>query len=159
LAAAMLAAAVCAPLALCECAKTDPLESTGKPKVEYVGEPSMRSLATGGHIVEISFGGQEYVLADPSYNYDPDYIQSLIWPPFVICRYADYIWEGEVKNVGDAAAESVYVRIEFAGGYTDSAYVNGLRVRPNEVVGYQLYSRGTRIDSKEIIWYEPPEEG
>ena len=144
------------------CAGRDTLDPQGA-DVQQLGEPVKRTLNIGDYQVERSFGGMEYIVVDPSKNYDPAYIDSL-WAldarstiHFAIYRFADYLWEGMVKNNGGEAADSVYVRISFAGGFIDSAYVADFRVAPNQTAAYQLYSRGERVDEIKILWKEPPE--
>jgi hypothetical protein len=140
------------------CAGRDAVEPENSAKVEYLGDPVKTSLDIGHYVVERSFGGMEYIIYDPALNYDPDYLVTLKETErnieYAIYRYADYLWTGLVKNNGDRSADSVYVRMTFAGGFVDSAYVSGLRVNPNQSVAYELYSRGDRVDSREIVWQD-----
>jgi hypothetical protein len=157
--AALLPVIVAAALTFPGCAERDPVESSGKADVRPLGDPVMTTLAYGGYRVWISFGGAEFILVDPSTDYDPAYIDQLCGPPFVRCRYAAALWEGQVKNYGHAIAESVYVRIQFAGEFIDSAYVEDMLVRPNETARYMVYTRGTQVERIEVIWYGQEEDG
>jgi hypothetical protein len=160
----MVLLAVMGLLLVIGCAGRDSLKPEGSADVQPLGDPVRRTVGIGNYIVERSFGGMEYIIVDPSKNYDPAYIDYL-WEidagsniHFAIYRYADCLWEGMVKNNGDRAADSVYVRISFGGGFVDSAYVSDFRVEPNQSTAYQLYSRGERVDEVEVFWRELPEE-
>jgi hypothetical protein len=70
-------------------------------------------------------------------------------------RLADFAWEGLVKNFGHRAADSVYVRIRFAGGFTDSVFIQDCRLNPNETGHYRLYclsAQCLRIDYVDVLW-------
>ena len=70
-------------------------------------------------------------------------------------RFADFAWEGLVKNFGQRTADSVYVRIRFAGGFTDSVFIQDCRLNPNETGHYRLYclsAQCLRIDYINVLW-------
>ncbi|MFC2075821.1 hypothetical protein ACFLT7_01935 [candidate division KSB1 bacterium] len=144
------------------CAGRDTLDPQGA-DIQPLGDPVKQTLSIGDYQIEHSFGGMEYIVVDPSKNYDPAYLQYLKETErnihYEIYRYADFLWEGLVKNNGGETADSVYVRIRFAGGFIDSAYVTGFRVPSNQTAAYQLYSRGERVDKIDVLWKEPSEEG
>ncbi|MFC2075822.1 hypothetical protein ACFLT7_01940 [candidate division KSB1 bacterium] len=156
---ALITGAMALSLALPGCAGREPLESDDKADVRPLGDPVMSTLAYGIHRIWTSFGGPELILVDPSWDYDQEHIDKLCGGPFKICRYADALWEGLVKNHGGAIAESVYVRIKFAGGFIDSAYAVGMNIQPNQTAAFMVYTRGTRVDSVAVLWYEEEEDG
>ena len=156
---AMIAAAI----AIHGCAERTPLKPGDKADVRPVGTPVKYSLPPDSYIFIHSFGGRELVIVDPSLNYDPAHIEKLkesITPGlYTTIRYADYAWKGEVKNNGGGPAFNVYVKIKFAGGIIDSAYIHNdstlAVLGPGRTAPYAIYTRGAKIDGPvSVIWQE-----
>jgi hypothetical protein len=158
-----LTVSLTAAIILAGCAEREAIEPMGEPDVRPVGQPVKSTLQQGLHIIERSFGGVERVLADPSYALlaanDPDSLEKVREVLGVVgIRPGAFLWEGLVRNEGDIKADSVYIRIRFAGGYIDSAYVEDHNVRPKETALYSVYSLGGQVDEMEVLWSGREEE-
>ncbi|MFC2075823.1 hypothetical protein ACFLT7_01945 [candidate division KSB1 bacterium] len=159
-----LSAPLIAALILAACAGREAIEPTGAADVQLVGDPVKQTLASGLYVILGSFDiwpvREERVMVNPSYAIlavaDPDSLDRIAEAMWVEeskpARPGTFLWSGLVRNYGDTKADNVYVRIRFAGGRLDSAYVRGHHLNPNETAAYNVYSVGGQVDRTEVQW-------